>query len=457
MPFLFFVGVQKDWVSLSVTLFSFAAIDTGGQRSHHHHFGFPGVHMHTSRDRIVITMQPPTDQYPPHAAAPSANPAAIPTSPSDGLTRAVKACLDDIPRLVQAWFALLLDIPTYQQGLVDADTVRRECTLVFVRLLSEIGGLPMPPEARSVSERVGHSRAIRGIPLSELLTAIRLDYRVLWEGLLAHLDQQDPHAIADSVPRLLDAVEQHSQEVTKAYTLTQYGLTQARKDENRLWFTRLMETDGQNQVLNIRACEVLGLKPHQAFSVFVPSRRSGETLELLNSELRRRSIVSHHYAIEGGDVLLTQLTVAQQADISGWISERGAAIALGPVEGISVVPCAVRLLHALSAQVIASNRGVERGESHWPLAVFCAPEEARRLLRHRYIEPLLSLPDAKRAALTETADVFLRNGSIADTARTLFCHRNTVTNRLHDLSALTDLDVRLPTDAATYLLAAASA
>lgn len=399
------------------------------------------MHTHIPRDTIVIAMND--------------NPA-IDLDTHDRLRRTALVCLRNVDELVDIWFTALRGIPSYQEGLVASDVIRTECTLVFTRLLSEIGDLPVPPEARSVSNRVGHSRAIRGIPLSDLLAAIRLDYGVIWDGLIAQIGPDDSAVVAACVPRLLDAVERHSQDVTKAYNLTQHGMMQSRQDERRLWFTRLIETDGRNQVLNIRACEVLSFQPHQPFTVFVHTRTSEQTLDALNAELARRRIVAHHYALEDGEVLLTQLTEPERRSIEQWMQPAGSLAALGPITGVALVPAAVRLLLALAANLADPKPGLNPLEDHWQLASFCAPAESRSILRRRYLQALLELPDPERRLLLETADSYLSNGSIAETSRALFCHRNTTANRLDQISSLTSLDLRRPRDASVFLLAFAS-
>lgn len=399
------------------------------------------MHMHITRDTIVTVMTNSSD---------------LDLATHDRLRQSVGRCLRDVDELVDIWFTALRGISSYQEGLVASGTVRTECTLVFTRLLSEIGDLPVPPESRSVSDRVGHSRAIRGIPLSDLLAAIRLDYRVIWDGLVSQIGADDSAVITACVPRLLDAVERHSQEVTKAYNLTQHGMMQSRQDERRLWFTRLIETDGRNQVLNVRACEVLGLQPYGAFTVFVSTRSSSDALDALQAELTKRRIVAHHYALEDGEVLITQLSETERRAIEHWAPHAGSLATLGPLEGVALVPAAVRLLFAVAAQLADPKPGLNPIEQHWQLASFSAPAETREILRRRYLRSLLELPDPERRLLLDTAESYLSNGSIAETSRALFCHRNTTANRLDHITALTTLDLRRPRDASVFLLAFAS-
>ncbi len=69
------------------------------------------------------------------------------------------------------------------------------------------------------------------------------------------------------------------------------------------------------------------------------------------------------------------------------------------------------------------------------------------------LRALLELPEPEREVHLRTARTYLRTGSVAETAKSLFCHRNTVANRLHRIRELTEHDLTVPCDAAAVILA----
>lgn len=372
------------------------------------------------------------------------------------LRDAANACLVDVESLVDRWFELLRAIPVYQEGLVHYGLVRDDCRGVFQVLLAEIGGTGVPVDVENISEQVGHSRAMRGIPLSDVLAAIRLDFRVIWDALLVHLGTEDSLLLTESVPRIWEAIERHSQEVTQAYTLTQQSMTHARHDETRLWFSRLIETGGSNHVLNVRACESLGYHPQGEFTVITRSLLQDETLEQISSELVRRGHVSHCQPVEGGTVIVAQLDEATDPGIAGVIDAIDHAVTvLGPITGVHLMPAAVRLVCAIRT-LLPTQTGNTRVEDYWSLAALCSPTDSARILRARYLAPLHKLPANERVALEHTGASYIETGSIAETARLGFFHRNTVTNRLECIEMLTGLNLRRPRDAAIWLLASAA-
>lgn len=68
---------------------------------------------------------------------------------------------------------------------------------------------------------------------------------------------------------------------------------------------------------------------------------------------------------------------------------------------------------------------------------------------------LRALPPAERDRLLETVRAWARTGSVSAVARELWCHRNTVLNRLRRCTELTGRDVTVPDQATVLLLALA--
>ena len=59
----------------------------------------------------------------------------------------------------------------------------------------------------------------------------------------------------------------------------------------------------------------------------------------------------------------------------------------------------------------------------------------------------------ERARLVEAVRSYLTTGSIAQSAEQLFCHRNTLMNRLRRFTELVGIDVTIPQQAARLVVA----
>ncbi|WP_243794549.1 helix-turn-helix domain-containing protein [Saccharopolyspora gloriosae] len=70
-----------------------------------------------------------------------------------------------------------------------------------------------------------------------------------------------------------------------------------------------------------------------------------------------------------------------------------------------------------------------------------SPELADRMVAVTF-GPVLALPAAEREELLHTTSVWIRSlGSTLRAAKSLYCHRNTVLNRLRRMESLTHLDL----------------
>ncbi|WP_460862052.1 helix-turn-helix domain-containing protein, partial [Nocardiopsis coralliicola] len=142
------------------------------------------------------------------------------------------------------------------------------------------------------------------------------------------------------------------------------------------------------------------------------------------------------------------------AAVPAWLS--GVACALGPVaDGLGRVPAAVRAAAAVAAVLPADADGPMRAADVWGPLSAARLGELSGVVADDVLHALHALPGHERERLVETFLVYARAGSVAETAGALYCHRNTVLNRLARLEELTGRRPARPADAAVLLLALA--
>jgi hypothetical protein len=136
----------------------------------------------------------------------------------------------------------------------------------------------------------------------------------------------------------------------------------------------------------------------------------------------------------------------------------GVRCGVGPTaHGLAEVPRRARLAGEL-ADVTAGGPAEPRTlASAWlPLAAARLGDVGPDLVVGE-LGGLAGVPAAERERLVATVRRFAVDGAVADTAASLFCHRNTVLNRLRRVAGLTGRDPTVPADAAVLLLALACA
>ncbi|WP_197494157.1 PucR family transcriptional regulator, partial [Rhodococcus sp. EPR-134] len=131
---------------------------------------------------------------------------------------------------------------------------------------------------------------------------------------------------------------------------------------------------------------------------------------------------------------------------------------------VAVAPIAREIadipLAALAATEIADQLGIS-GDSivdlkdAWPQLAKRKLSEIGCDLQQFVLVPIRSCKESERDRLIETMMVYLRTGSLIETAAALYCHRNTILNRLKRIEELTGLDMTKPLDAALATVALA--
>ncbi|MFD3658496.1 PucR family transcriptional regulator [Streptomyces sp. NPDC058620] len=124
------------------------------------------------------------------------------------------------------------------------------------------------------------------------------------------------------------------------------------------------------------------------------------------------------------------------------------------VEGLAELDRARRLAEAALLTCAAGSTRIVRLEERLTTALLVSqPELSARLVKDVF-GPLLTLEPAERALLVETLDAWLEcGGSAGRAAGRLFCHRNTVFNRLRRLEALTSRSLSRPRELIEMTLA----
>ncbi|MFD1524530.1 PucR family transcriptional regulator, partial [Pseudonocardia yunnanensis] len=124
---------------------------------------------------------------------------------------------DDASALVVAFIERVQVIPPYGRGVVPMDRLVTDATLTFDVLLRRLAGQTLPDRMRSIAPSIGRDRARRGVPLDDLLTAVRLDFRVLWSALRDRATPADEALLVAHAEDVWNVVEDYSTQVQVSY------------------------------------------------------------------------------------------------------------------------------------------------------------------------------------------------------------------------------------------------
>ncbi|SEP60651.1 PucR family transcriptional regulator [Streptomyces radiopugnans] len=396
------------------------------------------------------------------------------------LHRAARPLMDDLPRLTDRVVELLRkEEPAYRAASVDQDELWHE---VYRSLRHNVGSLLRPKElrdaARRCSWRIGAERAEQGLPLDALMRAFRIGGAVVWQSLVDRVTRYDPDGarlLVHVAAEVWDFVDEHCAVVAEAYRRTERRLAWRHDNRQRLMADALLE--GTMRVADLaETSEALGLPERGRYAVVIvagPGREAHRAL--IRSRVPAAVRILWHPRSDA-DLGIAPLgggpgdsgepgdpgtaDAAEAAD--GLLAELAGALPALPglrtgissaVEGLAQVGDARRLAETALRSATPGGAPVLLHE-HLPAALLVSSPGLAAALAERVLGPVLRLEGPDRDLLLDTLAVWLEcDGSARRAGSRLFCHRNTVLNRLRRFEQLTGRSLGRPHEVAELSLA----
>lgn len=433
------------------------------------------------------------------------------------LHRSARALMAGLPELTERLMTLLRERePAYRAAMeADVDGVRDE---VQRSLRLNVGSLIRPGELREDARRcswaIGRARAERGLPLDALLRAFRLGGGMIWQELVDETSRRHPadarllvHVAAD----VWNFVDDHCAVAADAYRQTERELMWRRENRLRLMTAALL--DGTARIADLPAtAAALGLPEQGRYAVVLARLPAGRAFADARSQVRvaglrvlwyrdRDRETAGNYGIvllgghphdgdepghgheaglvdadagppygaeappagDGADGRGEERPWAYGLDVdAGEIARRLTApavarIGVSPVvEGLAAIGDARRLADT-ALRACPRSGGTVVLEEHLPAALVVSAPALGAALAERVLGPLLRLDLSDRDIMLDTLTAWLAcDGSAQRAAGRLYCHRNTVLNRLRRCEQLTGRSLTRPADVVELSLALAA-
>ncbi len=311
--------------------------------------------------------------------------------------------------------------------------------------LAHLGDRRAPTRAFAIA--TGRRRAQQGIPLENVLHAYRLGGRIIWEAILEESIGRRGE-IADQLAQgavvVWEGIDLYSSAVVDAYRRAEAEIRS--RDQSRrhdLLHSLLSGTVAAGEV--DFAAEALGLPQPGALRVAVADPRSGSPAHM--AQLLRAADIPSEWAFLHGQLVGLIASPPGSAAVAEQLSRApGVRAGLSPtLDSLLSAPLGHRQAELALRAIPAGESRVMELDSDLPLVLLAAaPDLAERLARQA-LGPLLTLRPPEGRVLLHTLGTYLeQGGSVARTAATLPCHRNTVCNRLTRVEQLTGLSVADP-------------
>ncbi|MFC9120681.1 PucR family transcriptional regulator [Streptomyces sp. NPDC057067] len=439
------------------------------------------------RSRIRALHGPPSAAPLPHRVRSLADREAVAV-----LHRAARVLLEALPELTDRLVeALREQVPAYRHAMeTEPAEIWQE---VHHSLRHNVASLIQPREYREAAHRIsrwiGETRAEQGVPLDAVMHAFRMGGAMVWQDLVddtARRHPEDTRLLVHVAADVWNFVDEHCAVVAEAYRQAERRLSWRRENQQRLMTAALL--DGTARIADLPdAAAMLDLPVQGRYAVLAVAgaRRAPHGTGRPPLTLPEGTPALWHQA---GEVELAILPLgaappAVEAEPSrDGEGDTGAAPASAPAadgelaplaDGLTVPPGTrvgissvvdglarlgdARRLAETALRACPASGGTVLLDEHLPAALVVSSPGLGTALADRVLGPLDRLDPADRDVLIETLTAWLDSDGSAQRAGTkLYCHRNTVLNRLRRFEQLTGRCLTRPSDAVEVSLALAA-
>lgn len=359
--------------------------------------------------------------------------------------RLAREVLEDLEGLTDRLVGMILaSDPSYGEGRTSHADLRRSCRDNVARTLEMLSGdTTAGSDMYDAPHATGRRRAEQGMPLEAVLHSYRIGQRSIWDSLVLRARGDGLlDSLVEAASAVWEIVDAFASEVGRAYRETERAI--ARRDDRRrdALLDALLEGRGRERAVAADAATGLDLPEHGRYVVLVlagtdSSRSAADALSVRGVRAAWRSRADR-------EIGLVALARSEITDLLTPLNAiPGLRGGLSPVvEGLSEVDAGYRLAETAFRALSSDGVGVGELDARLPAALLVsAPDLAARLVE-RALGSLLALEGAERDVLLQTLATWLDTGGSAGvTAARLYCHRNTVLNRLRRLEAVTGKSV----------------
>jgi PucR-like helix-turn-helix protein/diguanylate cyclase with GGDEF domain len=353
--------------------------------------------------------------------------------------------------LVASFVDRVRAIAPYGRGVVPHEVLEADADRTFDYLLRRIAGQPVPERLLDIGPSIGRDRARRGVPLNDLLTAVRLDFRVLWAGLRERAEPADEPLLVSRVEDVWAAVEDYSTQIQVSYQAEAALLARERQGERTMLVASLLAGGDPDPEEVERLAVALDVDVDAGLLVAAVTAAAAPALRRAADRLGADGRMVHVQSTSRHVVLIALWEGGTGAAVRAALA--GVPCGVGPLaRGLAEVPRSARIAGEIVEVSPVVDGPRELADAWFPLAAARMSDVAADLVEVE-LAGLAAVPPRERERLLAAVRAYASTGSVAQVAARLYCHRNTVLNRLRRFAELTGRDVTVPADAAVVLLA----
>lgn len=375
-----------------------------------------------------------------------------------------------IDSLAEVFAARVREIPEYADTQLGPGDLAETARETFSRLVDglrsrkqhlrpgdEAGAEPEMESLLGFAAGLGAKRARAGIPPEALISAVRLDFSIIWECLLQIADAGDAALLASRVDRVWRVVDEFATRTHTSYLTERVRMAQEESSIRREFIARLFNQSSPSADTVNQVAAALGIDPAARFGLVAASGPAAADLRRAappgSGPQHRSRFFVHEF---GGNTYLFWPLPQPRPGSRPAVPAALAGVACGYVPeaaGLRALPSAARTAETLASLLQGTDTGPLSAHEAWTRLAKQQLTDAGLDLLADLDAALAVCRSGERERLEETVRHFLQTGSVTATAERLFCHRNTILNRIGRFQDLTGLDLAVPAQAARVVVA----
>lgn len=362
--------------------------------------------------------------------------------------------------LAQAFTTRVREIPEYGESQVTVQEIRETARETFRRLIRGLknGQTDSRDELLDFASDLGSKRAKAGIPPESLTSAVRLDFSILWAELLEIAKPGDAILLASRVDQVWRVVDEFATRTHTSYLTERVRMAQEESSIQREFIARLFNQSTPSLETSAQVASALGINPDSRFALVAASGEPGARLRSAMSQFGSARPRMFLHESGGNTYVFWTLPAARtrRAESDSQVPPALTSIPCGYVPeilGLRALPAAARTAESLAALLRPRDSGPLSADSAWARLAQQNLQDAGLDLAGELEEALAECKGGERERLLETVRNYLNTGNVTLTSEQLFCHRNTILNRLNRFQELTGIDLAVPAKAARLVVA----
>lgn len=361
----------------------------------------------------------------------------------------VLACLGRLDSITDLYLAFLAKRSPTALTLIPEDDLRTYTRMGIEIILRYCNRLPLTDQQTTTPKDWGVYQAKLSIPLDIVLLMLRLHEHVIWKSFLTSDNEDAIGNLGDYTLTVWQSCERYLLGVQHGYLAERARIAQGDRVERDGVIRALFATDGKDVSVTRQAAAALRARTGEPWIVAVGD--GSQDIPFMKDAALLASYRCEPYILSVSDrpTLITQASTTLQHVGLGLFKNVRCGIA--EAESLDGVPSAYQVAREVLESLPDEAQGPWDQSNAWLFVLTRRAQQTGLDSPEFMLSALRDTTQSNSGRLLDTFIEYARTGSVNDVAKSLGCHRNTILNRLKEITRLTGFDPTIPSNAASLL------